>query len=139
MEKIKFGQLFAFQKKTNLKASEEDIDGKFPFYTSSSVISKRTNNPIYNKISLIIGNGGSANIHYADVPFSATSHCYIAVANTSDVNTKFVYFYLSNNLHILERGFKGAGLKNISSKYVEEIEIPLPDLETQNKIVAILD
>lgn len=139
MEKIKFGQLFAFQKKTNLKASEEDINGKFPFYTSSSVIRKRTSNPVYDKISLIIGNGGSANIHYADLPFSATSHCYIAVANNSNVNTKYVYYYLSTNLHILERGFKGAGLKNISSKYVEEIQIPLPDLETQNKIVAILD
>lgn len=139
MEKVKFKFLFDFQKKSNLKASDEDENGTYPFYTSSSIITKRTNKPIYNQISLVIGNGGSANIHFADIPFSATSHCYIAVAKTPDVNTKFVYYYLSTNLIILERGFKGAGLKNISSKYIEEIEIPLPDLETQNKVVAILD
>ena len=139
MEKVKFGQTFAFQKKSNLKASEENKNGKYPFYTSSSIINKRTNKPLYNKVSLVIGNGGSANIHYADVPFAATSHCYIAVANSSNVNTKFVYYYLSTNLRILERGFKGAGLKNISAKYVEEIEVPLPELEAQNKIVAVLD
>lgn len=139
MEKVKFKYLFDFLRKSNLKASDEDENGKYPFYTSSSIVSKRTNNPMFKEISLVIGNGGSANIHYANVPFSTTSHCYIAVSKDKGINTKYVYFYLSTNLHILERGFKGVGLKNISSKYIEEIEIPLPDLETQNKVVAILD
>jgi type I restriction enzyme, S subunit len=139
MEKVKFKDLFAFSKKTNLNASENVDDGKYPFYTSSSIISKRTNNPIYHNKSLVFGNGGSANIHYADMPFSATSHCYIATPKSEAVNIKYVYYFFYSDLNILERGFKGAGLKNISSKYIDEIDIPLPDLETQNKIVAILD
>ncbi|MGF7081418.1 restriction endonuclease subunit S [Mucilaginibacter sp. UYCu711] len=139
MEKIMFKHLFDFLKKSNLKASDEDEQGEFPFYTSSSIVNKRTNNPIYNQLSLVIGNGGSASIHYADLPFAATSHCYIAIAKNESVNTKYAYYFLSVNLHILERGFKGAGLKNISSKYIDEIEIPIPNIETQNKIVTILD
>ena len=43
------------------------------------------------------------------------------------------------NIHLLENGFKGAGLKHISKKYLEEIKIPLVPLETQKKIVEALD
>ena len=139
MNKVKFNDIFDFIRKSNLKASDEEKNGKFPFYTSSNIVTKRTNNPMYNETSLVIGNGGVANIHYADSPFAATSHCYIAVANNSNVNTKYVYHYLSANIHVLESGFKGAGLRNISSKYIGNIEIPLPDIEIQNKVVAVLD
>lgn len=139
MDRVKFKNLFRFQKKSNLKASENEENGKYLFYSSSSIVSKRTDKPIYFEESIVFGNGGSANIHYADSPFSATSHCYIATPKIEEINIKYVYFYLNTNLYILERGFKGAGLKNISSKYIDEIDIPLPNLETQDKIVAILD
>lgn len=139
METVKFKNLFNFNKKSSLKASENEENGKYPFYTSSSNISKKTNKPLYSEKSLVIGNGGSANIHYADIPFSTTSHCYIATAKNNNLNIKYVFYYLFSNIHILERGFKGAGLKNISSKYIDEIDIPFPNLETQDKIVAILD
>lgn len=139
MEEVKFKSLFRFLKKTNLNASAAEEDGKFAFFTSSNIVNKRTNHPVYNQESLVIGNGGSANIHYINTPFSATSHCYIAVKKEYVFNLKYVYYFLYSNIHILERGFKGAGLKNISAKYIEEIKVPLPDLETQNKIVAILD
>ncbi len=42
-------------------------------------------------------------------------------------------------MNILESGFKGAGLKHISKDYLENIEIPLPNLATQQRIAAILD
>jgi type I restriction enzyme S subunit len=58
---------------------------------------------------------------------------------SSKVDSAFVYYYLFGNLTILEEGFKGAGLKHISKSYISEIEIPLPPLETQKKIAAILD
>jgi type I restriction enzyme S subunit len=42
-------------------------------------------------------------------------------------------------MHLLEEGFKGAGLKHISKTYIENIEIPLPPREEQEKIVQELD
>ncbi|GGK37901.1 MULTISPECIES: restriction endonuclease subunit S [Flavobacteriaceae] len=139
MKTVKFNELFVFTKKSNLKASESVDDGKYAFFTSSKVVSRKTDKPIYFEKSLVIGNGGSANIHYVDAPFSATSHCYIAVKTRVNLNIKYVYYYLLTNIHILERGFKGAGLKNISAKYIEEIDIPFVDLDIQDKIVAVLD
>lgn len=135
----KFKNLFDFAKKSKLKASDGSEKGQFPFYTSSTIISKRTDKAQFYDESLVFGNGGTANVHYAKEPFGTTSHCYVATKSNNEINTKYVYYYLYGNLHILERGFRGAGLKNISSKFIAEIDIPILPLETQNKIVDVLD
>ncbi|MDP2541334.1 restriction endonuclease subunit S [Tenacibaculum discolor] len=135
----KFNQLFKFAKKSKLKASDGSTEGEYPFLTSSQVITKRTNNPQFFEECLVFGNGGSANVHYLNKPFATTSHCYVAEKLDKKINIKYVYYYLSGNLHILEKGFKGAGLKNISSKYIANLDIPILPIETQNKIVALLD
>jgi len=139
MKTEKFKKLFDFAKKSKLKASDGSEKGEYPFYTSSTIISKRTDKPQFFEESLVFGNGGTANVHYAKEPFGTTSHCYVATKSNNKINTKYVYYYLYGNLHILERGFKGAGLKNISSKYIANIDIPILPLETQNKIVDVLD
>ncbi|CAA0224925.1 Type I restriction modification DNA specificity domain protein [Tenacibaculum maritimum] len=139
MKTKKFISLFKFAPKSKLKASDGGKDGSHPFYTSSIVVSKRTDKAIYYDEALIFGNGGSANIHYSNSPFSTTSHCYVANIRSTDINPKYVYYYLHGNIHLLERGFKGAGLKNISRKYIENLDIPLFPIETQNKIVSVLN
>lgn len=140
MEYIKFKNLLQHNNKSKLHASDSVDNGKYPFFTSSNKITKTTNEPDYFEKALVIGNGGSANIHYVDVPFSVTSHCYVYSEKfENEINIKYVYYYLSSNLYLIERGFKGAGLRNVSRKYIEEIPIPIVDLETQDKIVAVLD
>lgn len=123
MRTEKFRTLFKYAPKSNLKASDNDEDGNFLFYTSSTVVSKRTNKAQYYDESLIFGNGGSANVHYSTEPFGTTSHCFVAVSKTININPKYVYYYLFGNIHLLERGFKGVGLKNISPKYIENLDI----------------
>jgi type I restriction enzyme, S subunit len=136
----KFKSLFDFQIKSKIKAGDGLNKGKYPFYTSSSILKKWINEFQFEDEALVFGTGGSASIHYADSTFSVSTDCLVAMnRKTKDFNIKFVYYYLSSNIQILERGFKGAGLEHISKKYIEDIDIPLPDLETQNKIVAMLD
>ncbi|WP_367231084.1 restriction endonuclease subunit S [Flavobacterium enshiense] len=122
-----------------MNASQGSNEGSFLFYTSSSKVSKRTDKPLFFKEAIIFGNGGSANIHYSNEPFSTTSHCIVATQKEENINIKYVYYYLSGNLHLIERGFKGVGLKNISPKYIENLDIPIFPIETQNKIVSVLD
>lgn len=135
----KFKTLFKYAPKSKLKASDGGDDGNFPFYTSSTKITKRTDKAQYFDEALIFGNGGTANVHYANEPFATTSHCFVALPRAENINPKFVFYYLFGNIHLLERGFKGAGLQNISPKYIENLDIPLLPIGTQNKIVAILD
>ncbi len=135
----KFKDIFLFAPKSKIKAGEGLDKGRFPFYTSSAIQNKWIDTEQHFDEALIFGTGGSASIHYESQPFSTSTDCFVTITTRKDVNTKYVYYFLSSNIHLLERGFKGAGLKHLSKAFLEAIEIPLPDLETQNKVVAILD
>ena len=135
----KFRNIFEFASKSNLKADNGVEKGIFPFYTSSSVLSKRIGKAQYFEESLIIGTGGSANIHYSNEPFSTSSDCIVATSRKNNINIKYIYYYFIGNMYVLERIFKGAGLKHVSKNDIENIDIPIVDINSQNRIVAILD
>lgn len=140
MKNNKLSDILLFAPKSKLNASQGLESGKFPFYSSSQLVNKRTNNPQYKKNALIIGTGGSANIHFSSNDFSTTSHCSVLYSkDESELNIKYVYYFLKSNIHILEQGFKGIALKNLSKSYLMNIEIPILDIEEQKRIVTILD
>jgi type I restriction enzyme S subunit len=136
----KFNDLFYFAKKSKIKAGDGLKEGLYNFYTSSAKLSKRIDVFQLDKISLIFGTGGKASVHYVNEQFSTSTDCIVAIKKEEKAfNEKFVYYYLFGNIHILERGFKGAGLKHISKKYIQNLDIPILPIENQNKIVALLD
>ena len=142
MQKITFKEIFTFDKKSKIKAGDgfKLGEGKYPFYTSSNVLTKSIDEYLFEKESLIFGTGGLASIHHCNEKFAVSTDCFVTQPKDSQqVFSKYVYYYLSGNIHILENGFKGAGLKHISKDYLQNIEIPLPPLATQQKIAKILD
>ncbi|WP_206458261.1 restriction endonuclease subunit S [Anaerovorax sp. IOR16] len=140
IEVIKIKDAFIFLKKSKIKAGEGLEVGKYPFYTSSSILSKYLDSYEIEGESLIFGTGGSASVHHSYGKFSTSTDCFV-VQNSKkfEIDLRFVFLFLTGNIHILENGFKGAGLKHISKKYLENVEIPVPPLETQKKIVEVLD
>ena len=139
MRTEKFKDLFWFGPKSNIKAGDGLNKGRFPFYTSSPKLTKWIDREQHFDETLIFGTGGLASVHFEDQPFSTSTDCIVAITTNKEIKTKFVFYYLFGNIHLLERGFKGAGLKHISKKYIENLDIPVLPIETQNKIVAILD
>ncbi|MFZ2975914.1 MAG: restriction endonuclease subunit S [Candidatus Moraniibacteriota bacterium] len=142
MKFVKFSQLLDFQKKSHIKAGDGLKNGSFPFFTSSPLLSKYTDSFQFELPSLIFGTGGSASIHICDKPFSVSTDCLVAQLKPDMLQKfeiKFIYYYLSGNVWILERGFKGAGLKHISKGYINDIDIPELPREEQKRIVKILD
>ncbi|MEZ7526330.1 restriction endonuclease subunit S [Cloacibacterium normanense] len=142
MEKVKIKNIFDFQKKSKIKAGDgfKLGEAQYPFYTSSNELTKSINEYLFEDESLIFGTGGLASIHFCNEKFAVSTDCFvIQPKDKKRVFSKFVYYYLSGNMNILESGFKGAGLKHISKDYLENIEIPLPNLATQQRIAAILD
>jgi type I restriction enzyme S subunit len=137
---LAFSELFNFQKKSHFKAGEGNKDGLYPFYTSSTELSKRINTFLFEAPSLIFGTGGQASVHYYEGRFAVSTDCFVTqIKNSKAVFLKYVYYYLNGNIRILEEGFKGAGLKHISKEFISDIKIPLPPLEIQKKIASILD
>ena len=50
--------------KTGLKAEEGDIEGDYPFFTSSQIQNKFIDKMTFNDECLIMGTGGFALVHY---------------------------------------------------------------------------
>jgi len=81
----------------------------------------------YDEECIIIGDGGVANIKI-DKKFSCSDHNYIIKSKYN----KYIYYYLINNIKLLEDGFKGSALKNISKSFLNDLKIPIP--KTDEKI-----
>lgn len=139
MNKRKFSTLFQFEAKSDIKAGAGLDKGKFPFYTSSSNQTKRVDKAQYRGNSIIFGTGGQPSVHYASTPFATSTDCLVATPKIKEINPQYVYYFFKGNMHILQKGFRGAGLKHISKNYIDKIDVPVISLEQQKKIVWVLN
>jgi type I restriction-modification system DNA methylase subunit/restriction endonuclease S subunit len=113
--------------------------GEYRFYNSSQNGKKLyLKNYEVNKLSLIIGNGGTANIHI-DIKFTPSKHVTVLQSTCPDINNYHVYYYLLNNLHVMEQFFSGAGCNWMNRQQLSKIKIPIPSIEKQNAIVEQCD
>ncbi len=139
MEYIKIKDILEFKKKSKIKASEGLKIGKYNFYTSSREQNKFLDYYEYSNEALIIGTGGNANIHHSYGKFSVSTDCFVLENKANKFFLlEYIYKYLLKNIHIIENGFRGAGLRHISKEYLENIEIPIISLEKQKKLIKNL-
>jgi type I restriction-modification system DNA methylase subunit len=127
------GEVCEFLSKSKRQASYGEKEGKYQFYTSSKNCSKYCNEYDYEDECLIIGTGGTANIKYGS-KFSCSADNFVIKINNGQL-IKYIYYYLSINIEVLQKGFIGAGLQHISKEYLQKIKIPIPSLERQKEIV----
>lgn len=64
------------------------------------------------------------------------------IATSSDkkvLNNKFLYYWLQCNGEVIDKYYRGSGIKHPSMYDVLNMQIPLPKIEQQERIVEILD
>ena len=132
--------LFDFLPKSKIKAGEGLREGKYPFYTSSENQSKYLNDYSYEPGCLVFGTGGKASAHFTISPFSTSTDCITIKPKPSiNIDAGYVFQYFKGNMHVLENGFKGAGLKHISKDYLSDLKIPHPEeVDDQIRIAHLL-
>ena len=135
---VKLGDILFQQPKSKIKAGEGLEKGTYRFFTSSNIQTKYIDTYQYDRPALIFGTGGSASVHYCKEKFATSTDCLVFYAY-EEYLLRTIYYYLSGNIEILEKGFKGAGLKHISKQYILDIDFLVPPLEKQRKIVDTLD
>ena len=123
------------QSKSKIKAGEGMQFGKYRFFTSSPIQSKYYHTATYDQPALIFGTGGNASVHYCDEPFATSTDCLV-MYGVKESNLELIYHYLQTNLHLLQAGFKGAGLQHISKEYILDISIDLPENNVQNHLLS---
>ena len=136
---MKMLEIVKYLQKSPLKASDGKEKGMYPFFTSSVEQNKFTDEYLYDDECLIIGNGGVANIQYCNGKFSVGSHSFVTKSVSNDVRTRFMYLYFYSNMNVLDEGFRGVGIKNISKEYINNISILVPSIEKQDKLIYMFN
>ena len=132
--------LFDFLPKSKIKAGDGLKEGEFNFYTSSESQSKYLDEYLYEPGCLVFGTGGKASVHFSTSRFATSTDCITITPKPKvQIDPGYVFQYFKGNIQILERGFKGAGLKHISKAYLSDIQIPHPEnIDDQIRIATLL-
>ena len=119
------------------KNKERLINGLYPVYGSTGIISS-TNNSIYEKEQILIARVGAnaGYVHIANGKYDVSDNTLI-VDLKENVDLKYVYYQLSSmNLHQFA---KGGGQPLITAGQMKEICIPIPEIKKQKEIVEVLE
>ena len=136
---MKIKEICAFAPKSAVKAGEAIKNGQYMFFTSSSDESKRLDEYQLDGEGIIMGTGGNATLHYYNGKYAVSTDCVVLLPS-EQIKCKYLYYFFLANMSVLEAGFKGAGLRHTSKKYIGNIEAgEIPNLDWQNSVVEILD
>ncbi|MFC4818113.1 restriction endonuclease subunit S [Flavobacterium sp. GCM10023249] len=102
---------------------------------------KSINNRLFKKGTLLLAMYGSVGkTAIAEIDLSTNQAILgINIKDESKLDIKYLRFWFTTIKNRLLNRAVGAALQNISLGIVKELEIPLPDLLTQQKIATILD
>ena len=125
--------------KSSIKAGEAISGGQYMFFTSSSDESKRYSDYLLDGEGIIMGTGGNATLHYYNGKFAVSTDCVVLLPDER-IRCKYLFYFFLANMEVLERGFKGAGLKHTNKQYIGDIELgDIPSLPEQDKVIEIMD
>jgi type I restriction enzyme S subunit len=93
-----------------------------------------------NKGDLLISWSGTLGIfEWTKEEAWLNQHIFKVVFDKYEFDKRFFYYLISHYIHQLENEVHGSTMKHITKKRFDDIQIPLPNFETQKKIAEILD
>lgn len=111
--------------------------GNIPVYGSGGVM-QYVDTFAYDKPTVLIPRKGSiTNIFYVDEPFWNVDTIYYTELDLDKIIPKFFYYFMTTiNMTQLDTG---SGRPSLTQAVLNEIKVPLPKLDEQARIVAILN
>ena len=86
----------------------------------------------------VISAGAAGEIGYSKKPFWAADDCLV-FSNLTKIVNKYIYYYLLSKQGYIHQNVRTASIPRLSRTVIEKMQILLPPLEEQKRIVAILD
>lgn len=90
-------------------------------------------------MTFIISAGAAGEIGFSHKSFWAADDCYYFDCPKDFLNDRFLYYFLMTQKHKLTSQVRKASVPRLGRGIIEKINIPIPPIETQAQIVAILD
>jgi type I restriction enzyme S subunit len=133
---ISLGEVVTLHYGKALDKQDRDPDGPVPVYGANG-IKDRSNKSLTSGPSLVVGRKGSAGeITRVDVPFWPLDVSYYTSHDPQRLDFNFLEYALRTlGLSSMARGVK----PGINRNDVYSLQIPLPALDEQKRIVAVLD
>lgn len=88
---------------------------------------------------MVINVGASAGtVGFSKIDFWSSDGCF-CIEQSILLNSRFLYYYLLGQENLFRSKVRKAGIPTLDNAVVENIQIPVPPLEEQVRIVGILD
>ena len=111
----------------------------FPVYQNSiTPLGYHTESNCDAGTTIVIGAGAAGDVTYVNETFWAADDCYYFIC-PNNVKNKYIYYFLGAKQTLLKSKVRKASIPRLARIEIEKIRIPLPSLEEQARIVAILD
>ena len=137
------GEVCEIIKGIRRRSKDGNEKGLYPLYYCSILGNLYLDTFDYTNEGIIINktNGsGKAMVYYGCNKYNVgETTLHFKSSNDNELKTKYVYYYLLNNINILQKYYKGANQKSIVEDDLFKIKIPIPPLERQMEIVEYLD
>ena len=136
---MKLGDIADIKRGIRVVKKQLITEGKYPVYQNSLEPMGYFNK--YNceaETTYVISAGAAGEIGFCNKKFWAADDCLI-FTDTKNVNNKFIYYSLLVRKNILLANVRKASIPRLSRIVVENLIIPVPPLEVQQRIVDILN
>ena len=136
------GEVCKIIKGEKKRSKDGKENGLYPLYYCSILGNLYLDTFDYTGEGIIINktNGsGKAMVYYGYNKYNVGQTTIHFKSKKNNVLTKYIYYYLFNNIELLQKYFKGANQKSITEEDLFNIKIPIPSLERQQEIIECCD
>lgn len=135
---VKLGEL-ARVRTGKLDANAADENGLYPFFTCA-VEPLSINTPAFDCKAILVAGNGDLNVKYYEGKFNAYQRTYVIESlDEKIILPRYLYLFLNEYVNELRALAIGGVIKYIKLANLTDAPIPLPPLEEQQRIAAILD
>ena len=122
-----------------LDANASSDNGIYPFFTCSKE-PLSIDSYSYDCECVLVAGNGDLNVKYYLGKFDAYQRTYIIESNNKEkLLVRYLYYFLDKYVETLREQSIGGVIKYIKLGNLTEAHIPLPSLDEQRKIAAVLD
>ncbi len=121
--------------------NEQLEEGLYPFFVRSPIV-RRKNDFEFDETAIITAGDGDVGkvFHYIEGKYALHQRAYRIHITKENIVSKFVYYFMTNSFYdyISKKAYSGT-VKSIRMSMLTDFIIPLPPIDTQKRIVDILD
>lgn len=124
-----------------LNAGEAVEDGDYPFFTCDPETARIDSYSFNTEAVLLAGNNanGEFNVKYYSGKFDVYQRTYVVTSQDEEkLDNRFLYYSLNLKLNFLKAQSVGTATQYLTMTILNDIDIKLPPLDVQKKIVQVL-